>query len=223
MKLILAFLFVISVSCSFGQTFSFPLSSRTLVKTTDQSPAHWYLEIVNNYGSDTTLRWKTTFVSVPPEWGITFDDQNTFYNPIVTGDSADFTLYGGLTITQKLIIGAVLNGTTGHAFMYFDVYDPENVSVVKTIYFEFIVTESSASIEQIHADDNWYSVSNGEIVIDPSYSGERVSVYSSNGSLVKSVIVDEKLLLPNDLSVNNYILVLESISGWRTDKIAIVK
>ena len=223
MKLILSFLFVVSLGCSFGQTFGFPLNSRTLVKTTDQSPAHWYLEVMNNYGSDTTLRWKSTFVNVPPEWSITFDDQNTFYNPIASGDSADFTLYGGLALPQKLIIGAVLNGTAAHAFVYFDVYDPANASVVRTIYFEFVVTESTASIEQINADNKWYSVSNGKLIIDPAYSNERVSVYSSDGRLVKSAIVDKELLLPNNLGANSYIIVLESISGWRTDKISIVK
>lgn len=221
MKLIFSFLFIISFSSTFGQTFGFPITSRTLVKTTDQSPAHWYLEVMNNYGSDTTLRWKTTFVNVPPEWDITFDDQNTFYNPIMNGDSADFTLYGGLTIPQKLIIGAVLNETVAHAFVYFDVYDPENPSVVKTIYFEFVVTESTASIEQVNKDDQWYSVSNGKLYIAPAYSNERVSVYSSDGRLIKSSRGSKEVVLPTILGVDTYILVLESENGWKSDKVTI--
>ena len=156
MKSGLLALAIVFSSFAFGQAFHFDLTERTLIKTTDQSPAHWYLEIFNDVNVDTTLRWKTSFTNVPPEWVITFDDQNTMYNPVNDGDSADFTLYAAPAFPQKLIIGAFLNGTPGHGITYFDVYDPADPSTSETIFFEFVVTPVGLEVIEGN-DEKWYT------------------------------------------------------------------
>lgn len=123
-----------------AQTFYFQDTSTILIKNTDQSPAHWYIEIFTNASSDTSLRWKTHFSNIPAAWVINFDNQDVFLPVIEDGDSADFTLFGGLPYAQKLIIGAMLNDTPGNGIVYFDIYDPDAPEYVQTISFRFIVT-----------------------------------------------------------------------------------
>ena len=37
------------------------------------------MEIFNDIGIDTTLRWKCHYSNVPAQWNANFDDQNMFY------------------------------------------------------------------------------------------------------------------------------------------------
>lgn len=138
---------------SWTQVFHIPDTSALLVKTTSQSPAHWYIEVVSDITSDTSLRWKAThFDNVPVEWQISIDDQTTFHSNVQVGDSADFNLPANQAFATKLIIGAMLNGTPGHGICYFDVYDPDNLSVVQAISYEFIVTPSTNGITEPNED-----------------------------------------------------------------------
>lgn len=123
-----------------AQVFHFNDSSTTLIKTTDQTPAHWYLEIENDCGTDTMLRWKSHFVNCPPEWEINFDTQGGYFFPVLDGDSADFILQDTLDSPQKLIIGNHTNNTPGHGSVFFDIYDPNFPGYVTTIEYEFIIT-----------------------------------------------------------------------------------
>ncbi len=123
-----------------AQPFYFTDTVAVITKTTAQSPAHWYLEIYNNTSTDTLLRWKTYFSNIPPQWTITFDDQNNYYPNLKTGDSADFVLYDSLAFPQKLIIGAFTNNTPGAGSVFFDIYDPANPSFFVTIEYIFYIT-----------------------------------------------------------------------------------
>lgn len=126
---------------SLGQVFHVSDTSALIVKTTDQSPAHWYIEVFSDITVDTSLRWKATlFDNVPPEWEIVMDDQTASHSNVQVGDSADFDLPANQPFARKLIIGAILNGTPGHGICYFDVYDPYDLSFIQTISYEFIVT-----------------------------------------------------------------------------------
>ena len=132
-------LFLVQLNAA-AQLFYFEDTSAVLIKTVNQSPAHWYLEILTDSPTDTTLRWKAHFVSVPSAWQINFDDQTTNHSPVEDGDSADFVLFGSPEYPQKLIIGATLNNTPGHGFVYFDIYDPLTPQDVQTISYEFIIS-----------------------------------------------------------------------------------
>lgn len=123
-----------------AQVFHVDDTSAVLIKTTNQSPAHWYIEVISDVAVDTTLRWKTTFSNIPTAWDINFDTQSTNHPIIHDGDSSDFTLLTGLDFPQKLIIGAMLNNTPGHGIVYFDIYNPLTPAVVQTISYEFIVS-----------------------------------------------------------------------------------
>jgi hypothetical protein len=141
MKTLLAFCFVmLGYGAVKAQAFHVVDTSALLIKNTDQSPAHWYIEVMTDSNVDTTLRWKAHFSNIPAAWEINFDDQDNYYPIVVDGDSADFTLFANLGYPQKLIISAILNNTPGHGIVYFDVYDPDAPSFVQTVSFEFIIS-----------------------------------------------------------------------------------
>jgi len=138
---------------SLGQTFHVTDTSALIVKTTNQSPAHWYIEVFSDLSVDTSLRWKAThFDNVPVQWEILMDDQTNSYSNVQVGDSADFTLLANQAFAKKLIIGAVLNGTPGHGICYFDIFDPENPGFVQTISYEFIVTSATNELSNLNED-----------------------------------------------------------------------
>lgn len=141
-----------------GQIFHFNDHSTTLVKTTDQSPAHWYIEIFTDISVDTTLRWKAFFHLIPNEWQISLDDQTNYTTNIADGDSSDFTLQTGLPFPQKLIIGATLNDQPGIGSVFFDIFDPEFPQYRDTIEFRFII--SSVGLDEL--------VNTGIITVDHS-------------------------------------------------------
>src|SRR6187401_1595447 len=107
-----------------SQAFQFQQTYTLIIKTTAQSPAHWYLEIDNLCGTDTMLRWKADLSQIPPGWTMTFDDQDNFYNNVQDGDSADFTLLDSLSFPQKLIIGAFTNNIPASVSAFFYVWNP---------------------------------------------------------------------------------------------------
>jgi hypothetical protein len=154
---------------SLGQVFHVSDTSALIVKTTNQSPAHWYIEVFSDSSVDTVLRWKAThFDNIPPEWEIAMDDQTASYSNVQVGDSADFDLPANQPFARKLIIGAILNGTPGHGICYFEVYDPNDLSLIKTISYEFIVTGPVNGIVDLNEDsflefeDGFLKVKNGQ-------------------------------------------------------------
>lgn len=154
-----------------AQLFSFADTSTTIIKNTNQSPAHWYLEITSNCIVDTTLRWKVHFDSIPSEWNINFDCQNQNWPTVLDGDSSDFTMFYDADFPQKLIIGAELNNTPGHGFIYFDIYDPLNPSDVQTISYEYII--GIAEISQFESL-GWLNVLNDKLIITDNSTSEIV-------------------------------------------------
>lgn len=135
---------------SVGQVFHVSDSSALLVKTTTQSPAHWYIEVFSDCPVDTVLRWKAShFDNIPAQWQISLDDQTAAHANVEVGDSADFNLPANQPFATKLIIGAMLNGTPGHGICYFEVYDPATPDQVQTISYEFIVTPSTNGLTDL--------------------------------------------------------------------------
>ena len=179
-----ALLFTITLLIATGvksQTFHFVDTSTTLIKNTDQSPAHWYLEIYNDVGVDTMLRWKAVFENIPPQWSVQLDDQDNLTTNIQDGDSADFTLFYGLAFPQKLIIGVTFNGVPGSGSVYFDIYDPDNPTVIQRIQYRFIV--SAVSLEELEGE-TWIQQVENKIIFDDKFVGSSVNVYTESGQLV---------------------------------------
>ena len=77
-KIALLTYILLQVSFSWSQSFHFVNDSTALIKDTDQSPAHWYIEVYNDAGVDTVLRWKAFFQNIPAAWQIDLDDQTNY-------------------------------------------------------------------------------------------------------------------------------------------------
>lgn len=205
-------LFLFGIACAlsgfgFGQIFHFNDTSAVLIKTTNQSPAHWYLEVISDLQTDTNLRWVTHFSTIPSQWVISFDDGTFSDNSIVDSDSADFLLAPTGTFPLKLIIGATLNNTPGHGIVYFDIFDPDNRSVKQTISYEFIVTEQGAGLdEQIHS--TWYSIDQNKAVILEDQGS--ITIYNELGMQLASET--------NELDLSSFkgICFIEFKSGTKT-------
>ncbi len=214
MKTLFGLLLCFATYQASAQAFSFQDTSTTLVKTTDQSPAHWYLEIFNDVSIDTTLRWKAVFdPSMPAQWVITFDDQNNFYNPVNDGDSADFTLYANPSFPQKLIIGAILNNTAGTASVYFDIYDPADPSYVQTIEYRFIISMGSGTwgTEELSEEEKWFTQSGRSFSFSDEYNSNEVVVYDLNGSRVFSQSIESNTLeIPETIGTGVYFITMKS-------------
>jgi hypothetical protein len=214
------FVFSLSLFLSFTswtQVFHIPDTSALLVKTTSQSPAHWYIEVVSDITSDTSLRWKAThFDNIPVEWQISIDDQTTFHSNVQVGDSADFNLLANQPFATKLIIGAMLNGTPGHGICYFDVYDPDNLSMVQTISYEFIVTPSTNGIT-VPNEDSFLEWKEGALKVKDEREAE-FEVSDLAGKIVLKNRLTNQLII-SELPKNQCLLIKVKLDN----KQAIVK
>lgn len=210
---------------SSAQVFSFQDTSTTLVKTTDQSPAHWYLEIFNDISVDTTLRWRASFDPLlPPQWVITFDDQNNFHNPVNDGDSADFTLYANPAFPQKLIIGAILNNTQGTASVYFDIYDPANPSVRQTIEYHFVISMGSGTwgTDELSNEEKWFTQSGRTFEFSELFNSNEIIVYDLNGNRVYTQSIEaNRVDVPTRLTSGTYFITMQSDNTFYSTRVVL--
>lgn len=183
MKTVFALLFVV-LGCGAvkAQAFHVVDTSAVLIKNTNQSPAHWYIEVITDSNVDTNLRWKAHFANIPAAWGINFDDQDNYYPVVLDGDSADFTLFANLGYPQKLIIGAMLNNTPGNGIAYFDVYDPDAPGFVQTISYEFII--SATGLDELLASAPVTMLNNVLYVNDGKIGS--IQIYDQQGKCLKN-------------------------------------
>lgn len=179
---LLSLLFGLSVN---AQLFTIVNPHFTFHKTTDHSPAHWYIEVASNISVDTTLRWVAHFSNIPTQWSINFDDGTVNHSTIEDLDSGDFVLHP-LTITTmplKLIIGAMLNNTPGHGSVFFDIFDPNDRAGKQTIEFEFIITPSTTSVDEI-TNSEWYEIRPTEVL--SRGKNVHIKIYDAQGRLLRS-------------------------------------
>lgn len=148
---------LLSSTQTFGQLFSFIDTTTTIVKTVNQSPAHWYLELENLGAVDTTLRWKCVEINAPAAWDFNFDDQDSLYYPVNLGDSAEFNLYAQTTFPKKLIIGGHFNNVEGNGYIKFLIYNPENLNERQNIYYFFEVSPITFLPEEIQESLKFYA------------------------------------------------------------------
>lgn len=183
MKTVFTLLFVV-LGCGAvkAQAFHVVDTSAVLIKNTNQSPAHWYIEVITDSNVDTNLRWKAHFANIPAAWGINFDDQDNYYPVVLDGDSADFTLFANLGYPQKLIIGAMLNNTPGNGIAYFDVYDPDAPGFVQTISYEFII--SAAGLDELLASAP-VTMLNNVLYLNDGKIGS-IQIYDQQGKCLKN-------------------------------------
>ncbi|MAX78770.1 MAG: hypothetical protein CL843_01165 [Crocinitomicaceae bacterium] len=188
----------------------------TLNVTTDNSPAHWYIELVNDVQTDTTLRWKAHWTNLPASWQISFDDQDNYYSNVQAGDSADFTLFQS-TSTQKLIIGNILNQTTGRSSVYFDIYDPNTPNDVTTIEYYFDVSQgqgSGTSVGEL-AQDQFLYTKGRTLYCSENYLQANYALYSIAGALLATgQLTQTQLELP--VTVNTSVVLLQVQQGQKT-------
>lgn len=177
---------------SFGQAFYFNSTSTTLIKNTNQSPAHWYIEIFSNEAVDTTLRWKASFSNIPTQWNINFDNQDVYHPVVNDGDSADFTLFTGMTFPQKLIIGAELYDTPGSGSVYFDIYDPNDPGNVTQIEYRFIV--SAAGLSDLEDEGITLNKINGNFILTTEHP-INFQMISLDGKVLIDETVNDKFVI----------------------------
>lgn len=202
-----------------AQVFYFLQTSTTIVKTTAQSPAHWYLEINNNVGVDTTLRWKADLSAIPPGWDINMDDQNSNHTNLQNGDSADFVLFGGLSVPQKLIIGAATNNIPGTASAFFDIYDPHDTASHVTIEYNFIITQATGFVS-VEADPDLIQCDDGHIIFS-FHQLTAYSIVSAAGQEVRSGSVEQGTVDVSGLRQGIYFIYFFSGSRRQVKKIAL--
>ncbi|MBC9813777.1 T9SS type A sorting domain-containing protein [Crocinitomicaceae bacterium CZZ-1] len=165
-----------------GQVFYFDNKETTLVKTTDHSPVHWYINIYSASNEDETLQWKAVFQTIPEEWVITFDDQTVYHQDVRHNDSSDFILVTNPEVTQKLIIGAQLNNQVGQGTVSFEISDPDTPGVSDTIHFHFNISQGSLGVENTVLSSQ-FKIEGGKVY---AVSGEPASfsVFDQTGRLL---------------------------------------
>lgn len=177
-------LLLLAPMLSIGQVFHFINTSTTLDVTTENSPAHWYIEIVSDISTDTTLRWKSHWTNLPSQWQISFDDQSNIYPDVHDGDSADFTLFANSSAYQKLVIGNILNDQPGRNTLYFDIYDPNSPQDVTTISYVFKVAGSTTGIDDSKSQGEWVYFANNAIHCSDGFIDDSFQLYSLTGSML---------------------------------------
>lgn len=224
MKIIATCCLLLLAFGSSAQPFSFQDTVTTLIKTTDQSPAHWYIEIFNDVMQDTTLRWKASFdPNLPPQWVITLDDQDNFHQSVNDGDSADFLLHGNPAFPQKLIIGAILNNTEGTASVYFDIYDPDDPSFVQTIEYHFIISMGSGTwgTDEL-LEDKWFTQSGRTFTFSGEFESSEVSFYDTSGKLVYTQSIDSNTIsMPSSITHGVYFIRMKSENTFYSSRVVL--
>jgi len=208
-KGILIILSVIVFSNLIAQTFTIESTKTTLVKSTSQSPAHWYLEIENNTATEHTLRWKFKRGFCPSAWVFSFDDQSNFYPSLLKGDSADFLLEAGGNGPHKLIIGNTFNESAGNGSAYFEIFDVANPSYRINIEYEFIVNANETVINEQNVLAPFF-VNRDVLYIAASLIKKRVQIFALNGALKKDFIISsDKVLL--DIQEGIYLILCDGL------------
>lgn len=193
-----------------SQIFYFDITETTLTKTTDQSPAHWYIEVFSNLQEDSVLRWKSEFVNIPTEWNINLDCQSISFPVVNDNDSADFTLMTAPLFPQKLIIGAMLNDVPGNGSVFFDIYDPNNPDIKERIAFHFIISQGATNSIEAPVLPSIISYQKG-ILTNVSSKDLMCQVYDAQG---REVFVtkqfDEEIDLSKLIGQVVYIILVDS-------------
>lgn len=205
-----------------AQVFHFNDTTTTLTKTIDQSPAHWYLEIFNDVGVDTTLRWKADLSGVVSGWVISLDDQDNYHAEILHNDSSDFTLFSGLSFPQKLIIGNTLNETAGIGSVMFCIFDPANPAEKQNIVYEFIISASSTSVRQVSLLEN-VIVLHDRIHFTNDLVNSNFEIYAMDGALLETGPVTSQIQSIKPLLQGVYLLRVYNNHGAFSAKFRIIK
>ena len=190
--------FVVSLLCfglAYGQScFTIKDTLITLTKTTDFGTVHWYANIQNEIGVDTTLMWKAEFsTDFPTEWEINFDDQNQNYVPVQHNDSATFVLYGQ-SFPQKLIIGNDHQGKAGYGIATFYVYPIGRFDLSQKTQFEFTINPGSTSIKTMQVGSYIHVKYEADyLVIEGLENGDVINKIGLTGQLIgANTIVNSK-------------------------------
>lgn len=140
------------------------------------------------------MAWVFDQSRAPNAWRFTFDDQNNYYNDLDHLDSNNFILYPKSVGKQKLIIGNFLNNRTGHASVFFTLYDLATKQTQK-IEYEFIITRNT-------------SINETELIESPELevSQNRLRINGGTPKIKYRIINLEGKVVSEDLQRNSSII-----------------
>jgi predicted SnoaL-like aldol condensation-catalyzing enzyme len=148
----LLLLLVLSLNKSHAQSFHVSDTLITMIKQTDNGIVHYYSELFNDTDSILQMRWvRHTADGYPANWITYLQDPQTYYNPLMQTDSADFYLDTIQDSWDKLIYQVNHQGNTGRGTTMFTVFPIHNRadSVHVTFTVKIIPASSGTSLLEI--------------------------------------------------------------------------
>jgi hypothetical protein len=149
-----------------------------IIKQSDNGVVHYYSEIFNDTTVLLNMRWiRHTGPNYPSNWITYFQDPQTYYNPLMNTDSADFYLDTVLDNMDKLIYQVNHQGHVGRGTSTFTVFPVNHRS--DSIHVTFNVKITPATNTGIHTIDNADAFMNSQEIY------EEIQVYNTLGQLIE--------------------------------------
>ncbi len=199
----LLFLTVLCANLTYAQTtFTVSDTVQNVYKNTTFGTVHGYVQLTNQTQNNLNLRWKLSITGkYPPSWVFSAADPDTNYNPVFSGDSADFTLDLVSTTTNKIIYGLDHKGEPGSAQMHFYIFDPANPAENVTVHFNLYILDATGIPSHLYND--YFEIKNNTIYIKNAKNIKAIRIISLNGALIyKEEISENKHIeLPDKSSI----------------------
>lgn len=171
------FLLTINLSVGYAQTFHVSDTVVNIVKQADNGIVHYYSEIFNDTTVLLNMRWiRHTGPNYPANWITYFQDPQTFYNPLMITDSADFSLDIVIDNMDKLIYQVNHQGNIGRGTTTFTVFPVNHRSDSVRVTFNVkIIPATNTGI---------YTIGNVDSFINSPEIFEDLTIYNATGQMV---------------------------------------
>ena len=169
-KRILIFLLGVCIPGIIAGQSSFSISPELVIaeKPATNFVFYNYTQFENHTNDTLYMRWVRTSTIIQDingnpgggdfgDWSIAIQDPNTFYNPAIGLDSADFFLPPVTGSTDKFILQIFPNLQPGYLTMTFDFFPINDPSDVQTVQFEYTVTAVPTSVQELY-EKNLFAV-----------------------------------------------------------------
>jgi len=186
------FLFTINLSIGYAQTFHVSDTVVNIIKQSDNGIVHYYSEIFNDTTVLLNMRWiRHTGANYPSNWITYFQDPQTFYNPLMNTDSADFNLDTVIDNMDKLIYQVNHQGNIGRGTTTFTVFPVNRRSDSVRVTFNVKITPAT--------NTGIYTIGNLDAFINSPEIFEDLTIYNEIGQIVEvyhqvtpSIIINHK-------------------------------
>lgn len=146
MKWLLLVLGLACACCSRAQLYAIPDTNIEITKTTDFTTLHYYAEVENLTNDTLAMKWRCRFEpGFPSQWDVSFDDQTTYFQQLVPGDSSVVVLDTGLAFPRKFIIGVQHNGQVGYGVMTVTLFPLRSPADSMRIHYIVTVTPGTGT------------------------------------------------------------------------------